>query len=199
MPVAVLKDRQPFFIYGDHLNAPRAIADTTGKVVWRWEGDPFGTTSPDEDPDRDRKTFTYNLRLPGQYFDLETGLMYNYFRHYDPRTGRYIQADPIGLAGGTNPYNYVLGNSVNNIDPYGLASDNSPPSTPDSGINTNVLERAIHDALRANVAEEIRLEAYDRGIQPTLSPLDFIGGGWLKAGAARILGMFSRGIAEEAF
>ena len=43
---------------------------------------------------------TNNLRFPGQYYDQETGLHYNYFRDYDPSTGRYIQSDLIGLRGG---------------------------------------------------------------------------------------------------
>ncbi|WP_350311843.1 RHS repeat-associated core domain-containing protein [Acinetobacter thutiue] len=60
------------------------------------------------------------LRHAGQYYDSETGIFYNYFRDYDPVTGRYVESDPIGLDGGLNTYGYVGGNALSTVDPNGL-------------------------------------------------------------------------------
>ncbi|WP_425502906.1 RHS repeat-associated core domain-containing protein [Pseudomarimonas arenosa] len=60
------------------------------------------------------------LRFPGQYYDQESGLHYNYFRDYDPSTGRYIESDPIGLNGGVSLYAYVSGSPLGLIDRLGL-------------------------------------------------------------------------------
>ena len=57
--------------------------------------------------------------LPGQYYDAETGLHYNYYRNYDPSAGRYAESDPIGLRGGVNTYSYVGGNPLGYVDPHG--------------------------------------------------------------------------------
>ncbi|WP_375136032.1 RHS repeat-associated core domain-containing protein [Nitrosomonas oligotropha] len=63
-----------------------------------------------------------NLRFPGQYFDKETNLHYNYFRDYDPRIGRYLESDPIGLMGGLKTFGYGELNPLSNIDAEGLRS-----------------------------------------------------------------------------
>lgn len=58
--------------------------------------------------------------LPGQYFDEETGLSYNYFRDYDPTAGRYVESDPIGISGGINAFGYARQNSLRWADRLGL-------------------------------------------------------------------------------
>ncbi len=108
------------YLHPDHLGTPRLATDSAKRVVWRWDSAPFGDTSPAADPDGDGLLFTLNLRFPGQYFDAETGLHYNYYRDYDPVTGRYLESDPIGLRGGVGTYGYVLANALRYVDPEGL-------------------------------------------------------------------------------
>lgn len=109
----------------DHLDTPRVIKDGIGNIVWRWDSnaDPFGANMADEDPDHDGRKFTYNLRFPGQVYDQESGLNYNYQRSYDAAVGSYTQSDPIGLNGGINTYAYVEGNPLTKIDPFGLDAE----------------------------------------------------------------------------
>jgi RHS repeat-associated protein len=78
-----------YYIHADHLGTPRKITrPSDNKVVWTWESEAFGASLPDPNPSGLGR-FVFNLRFPGQYFDAETGLHYNYFRDYDPATGRY--------------------------------------------------------------------------------------------------------------
>jgi RHS repeat-associated protein len=111
---------QVYYIHVDQLDTPREITDTGGNVVWQWDNvDPSGNNMANENPAGLGK-FSFNLRFPGQYFDRETNTHYNVNRDYDPAIGRYVESDPIGLAGGINTYNYVNGNSISFIDPLGL-------------------------------------------------------------------------------
>ena len=123
MPVAII-DGPPssptvYYVYADHLNTPRVALDRLGQQRWSWVAEPFGDSSPNEDP-LSLGPVRINLRAPGQYHDVESGLAYNWNRSYDSSVGRYTQSDPIGLAGGINTYAYVEGNPVSNIDPLGL-------------------------------------------------------------------------------
>ncbi len=90
------------------------MTDKDQKIVWEGEFLPFG------EPLSITGTITNNLRFPGQYYDEETGLNYNYFRDYKPEIGRYLEADPIGLEGGMNLYSYTLNNPINFSDSIGL-------------------------------------------------------------------------------
>jgi RHS repeat-associated protein len=110
----------------DHLGTVRAVSlpNATNTVLWRWEGDQFGDVLPNEDVDANGQTLTMPLRHPGQYYDAEVGTFYNYFRDYNPATGRYVDSDPIGLRGGMNTYGYVGGDPLVKIDPQGLVEWN---------------------------------------------------------------------------
>jgi RHS repeat-associated protein len=110
------------YLHTDHLGTPRFGTNTSGTQVWAWAGDAFGVGTP-------TGSMTVNLRMPGQYFDTETGLFYNWNRYYSPAIGRYISSDPIGLDGGMNTFNYANASPVMYYDPEGLwdTSDFGPP------------------------------------------------------------------------
>ena len=114
-----------YYIDADHLNTPRVIVDKNDKRRWRWLAEPFGTTAPETNPEG-LGVFTQNLRFPGQYADVESGLFYNYFRDYDSSIGRYTTSDPIGLAGGINTFSYVSNSPLIYVDQRGLDAQCGP-------------------------------------------------------------------------
>ncbi|MFD4563176.1 DUF6531 domain-containing protein [Streptomyces sp. NPDC058467] len=108
-------DQRFFAIVTDLVGTPTELVDETGDIAWRIRATLWGTTTWNSDA-----TAYTPLRFPGQYYDPETGLHYNYFRTYDPETARYLTSDPLGLAPAPNPVTYVH-NPHTWIDPLGLA------------------------------------------------------------------------------
>ena len=124
-PIGVVTSNTLSYIESDHLGSPRQVINPANNAaIWSWSwifnSNAFGTNAPNQDPDGNGTAFILNLRLPGQYYDAETGLNYNYFRDYEPATGRYVESDPIGLKGGPNTYAYVRGNPLRRVDSMGL-------------------------------------------------------------------------------
>ena len=107
-------------VHTDHLGTPQVLTNEDHRIVWSAEYQPFGQVLVNEDPDGDGDVVEFNLRFPGQYYDKNTGVAYNYYRDYDAGLGRYIQSDPIGLGGGLNTYAYAENNSLKVADPFGL-------------------------------------------------------------------------------
>jgi RHS repeat-associated protein len=123
LPVGVIAGNQVRYVQPDHLGTPRSIIDPTRNVaIWTWDlaGEAFGDTLPNTNPDGDGDNFVYDLRFPGQRYDMASGLNYNYFRDYETGTGRYVQSDPVGLISGMSTYGYAAAAPLLLIDPLGL-------------------------------------------------------------------------------
>lgn len=141
--IAKLDGKQVFAIHTDHLGTPRKITDDTAKVVWEAVYSPFGRATIV------KESVQLNLRFPGQYEDLETRTHYNYFRDYDPGTGRYTTSDPLGLQAGVNTYAYASSNPILGTDVIGLDDD-------------------INDDNIIDKVKEFVAEAGDEGVQKAI-------------------------------
>ena len=154
-PIGLLKYRpqQPtapprsYAILTDALGTPQAVVDAEQHVVWQADYQPFGQVR------LLNQRITLDQRFPGQYYDAETGLYYNGARYYDPHTGRYITPDPLGLAGGLNPYLYANGNPLQYTDPTGLESPTYlfPPTVNDPN---DPLVRYVHRVITGEIARQ---------------------------------------------
>jgi RHS repeat-associated protein len=116
-----------YYWYGfDKLGTPCVMVDSDGVVVWKASYDVFGAATVTV------ATVENHLRLPGQYFDAETGLHYNWRRYYDPATGRFLSRDPVRDE--YNHFLYAQNNPLTKFDPDGLRAKVSVPIPPGGGI-----------------------------------------------------------------
>ncbi|MRD49444.1 hypothetical protein GHT07_19400 [Caenimonas koreensis DSM 17982] len=135
MPMGMYRNGKFYAVHADHLGTPRLITDEANKPVWQWPYSAFGNNTPtgvlQATPNpkqaltnqpvllKASKPIEMNLRFPGQYYDAETGLFYNWNRYYNDKGGRYIQSDLIGLVGGMSRFAYVGSRPLTYIDPDG--------------------------------------------------------------------------------
>lgn len=138
-------DSRFFAIVTDLVGTPSELVDEHGEIAWRTRNTLWGNTAWAAD-----STAYTPLRFPGQYYDPETGLHYNYFRHYDPETARYVTPDPLGLSPAPNPLAYVLNPHIW-VDPFGLKCPDLPeghtsqPAFTKDPYNKNVVDQRIQE------------------------------------------------------
>ena len=140
---------QAYYAYqNDHLGTPQKLLTQSGQTVWSATYDAFGNATIDA-----AYTIVNNLRNPGQYYDAETNLHYNWMRYYDPKSGRYWTSDPIGLYGGINLYVYGYSNSMMFYDPYGLFGMADMPTIPQGVVDFSA---GFGDTLSFGITNQIR-------------------------------------------
>ena len=143
-----------YAVFTNQIGTPVLVQDDKGAAVWNARHMPYGLTRVSS-----RATVELNLRMPGHYFDRETGLHDNRHRHYSPELGRYLQSDPSGIDGGLNLYAYPA-SPLAHVDVQGLTcSDQTqimriimPGELIDSGaVTVDITDRRFNEGVMADL------------------------------------------------
>ena len=151
------------YFHNDQIGIPKEMTDIHGNLLWYGEYTAWGRLKKDE---RVYKDAHQPFRLQNQYFDEETGLHYNFFRYYEPDTGRFINQDPIRLIGGDNLYQFA-DNIQKWNDPLGLWRRNAYLGRTPSKVSATgraVMKRMLRDKLITGITEK-QIDALTRTSQ----------------------------------
>jgi len=143
-PLARYEKGQLHYAVTDTVGRIQELLTEEGTIVWKGKQQLWGR----EEGTNNEDAPSCRLRFPGQYEDEESGLFYNRYRYYDGECGQYVSPDPIGLAGGVNPYGYVH-NPQSWIDPLGLAGGDcckNKKTTYEGASRSDALRQAKRDA-----------------------------------------------------
>ncbi|MBF7996280.1 RHS domain-containing protein [Rahnella sp. SAP-29] len=162
-PLARREKGQLHYVVSDHMGTPRELLTEKGDVAWASRLSTWGKETRYRLAVNDDRP-TCNLRFAGQYADEESGLHYNRHRYYDSETGQYLSPDPIGLAGGFNPYGYVH-NPLAWVDPLGLAC--CPPKT-GSEVTEDMIKKALEGDPMQSLQGSVSLPAIQRYVDRLL-------------------------------
>jgi RHS repeat-associated protein len=144
-PLIMEKNDQSFFYHADGLGSITEVTNQSGTVVQRYAYSSFGKIESQLDPN-----FVQPYAYAGRELDAETGLYYYRARSYDPAVGRFLETDPIGIAGGLNLYTYSSNDPTNQLDPFGLTSTLDVAANIAAGFG-DVMSLGLTDYLRGKM------------------------------------------------
>jgi len=142
-PLAVEQKNKMYYYHADGLGSIVALTDSAGGVVQDYQYDSFGNLK--DQKNRIKQPYTYTARE----WDTKAKLYYYRARYYNAEVGRFLSKDPIGFMGGINPYNYVAGNPINWVDPFGLKPGDKYP-TQDKAATA-----ALDDIINISISQDL--------------------------------------------
>src|SRR5207249_7434872 len=113
-PLAMLRSGTTSYYEADGLDSITSLSNTAGALAQTYTFDSFGKLTASSG------SLTNPFRFTARDFDTETNLQFSRARYYDPKVGRFLSEDPLGIRDNLNMYAYVHNNAVNLDDPFGL-------------------------------------------------------------------------------